>query len=150
MAKPALARAPTAPHLRQRLLEAASDRPATASALPTLQRSQSVFDVARAALALAAPEGVHYSTSLELATRSHSSKLGLRAAARLIPPKALPAVAAVIAAAVPEGGADKKLKRSSSELLSALSSQASSKRLVGGVAAFAASSASGGWEAREP
>ena len=155
MAKPALTRAPTAPHLRQRLLEAASDRPATASsALPSLQRSQSVFDVARAALALAAPEGVHYSTSLELATRSHSSKLGLRAAARLIPPKALPAVAAVIAAAVPavvpDGGADKKLKRSSSELLSALSSQASSKRLVGGVAAFAASSASGGWEAREP
>ena len=154
-ATPALARAPTAPQLRQQLLNAASDRPATA--LPSLQRSQSVYDVARAAMAAAAPEGVKYATSLELATRPPTATrpMGLRAAAlglgptRLAPPlpagpKGVPAVASVVAAVVPEGGADKK--RRSSELLSALSSQASSKRLVartvGGVAASA------GWEAR--
>ena len=153
-ATPALARAPTAPQLRQQLLNAASDRPATA--LPSLQRSQSVYDVARAAMAAAAPEGVKYATSLELATRPTPTRpMGLRTAAlglgptRLAPPlpagpKGVPAVASVVAAVVPEGGADKK--RRSSELLSALSSQASSKRLVartvGGVAASA------GWEAR--
>ena len=147
VATPALARAPTAPQLRQRLLNAASDRPATA--LPSLQRSQSVYDVARAALAAAAPEGIQYSTSLELAIRPTLTRpMGLRAAARLIPPlpegpKAVPAVASVVAAAVPEGGADKK--RRSSELLSALSTQASSKRLVAHVGGIAAS---GGWEAR--
>ena len=147
VATPALARAPTAPQLRQRLLNAASDRPATA--LPSLQRSQSVYDVARAALAAAAPEGIQYSTSLELAIRPTLTRpMGLRAAARLIPPlpegpKAVPAVASVVAAAVPEGGADKK--RRSSELLSALSTQASSKRLVANVGGVAAS---GGWEAR--
>jgi len=153
-AMPALARAPTAPQLRQQLLNTAPDRPATA--LPSLQRSQSVYDVARAAMAAAAPEGVKYATSLELATKPTATRpMGLRAAAlglgstRLVPPlpagpKGVSAVASVVAAVVPEGGADKK--RRSSELLSALSSQASSKCLVantvGGVAA------SGGWEAR--
>jgi hypothetical protein len=107
-------------------------------------------------MAAAAPEGVKYATSLELATKPTATRpMGLRAAAlglgstRLVPPlpagpKGVSAVASVVAAVVPEGGADKK--RRSSELLSALSSQASSKRLVantvGGVAA------SGGWEAR--
>jgi len=107
-------------------------------------------------MAAAAPEGVKYATSLELATRPTPTRpMGLRTAAlglgptRLAPPlpagpKGVPAVASVVAAVVPEGGADKK--RRSSELLSALSSQASSKRLVartvGGVAASA------GWEAR--
>ena len=154
VATPALARAPTAPQLKQRLLDAASDRPATA--LPSLQRSQSVYDIARAALAAAAPEGVQYASSLELATRPTLTRpmgkgvgaMGLRAAARLIPPlpegpKAVPAVASIIAAVVPEGGADKK--RRSSELLSALSSHASSKRLVANVGGVAAS---GGWETR--